>query len=162
MDIDQSILDSLNVAQGRSENKKNLTNIGGIDALISRIGVNITTGLTHDQVTFNRNKLGDNRMPESPKTGFLTLFFRALSDTTLIILILAACVSFGIGYWQDPATGWIEGAAIFVAVFLVANISAGNDYSKELQFRALEASSQVSPVLVLMGINVIIGGYSIL
>ena len=36
---------------------------------------------------------------------------------------------------------WIEGAAIFIAVFLVANISAGNDYSKELQFRALEATS---------------------
>ena len=37
--------------------------------------------------------------------------------------------------------GWIEGAAIFIAVFLVSNISAFNDYSKELQFRALEASS---------------------
>ena len=37
--------------------------------------------------------------------------------------------------------GWIEGAAIFIAVFLVSNISAFNDYSKELQFRALETSS---------------------
>jgi Ca2+ transporting ATPase len=47
-----------------------------------------------------------------------------------------------VGYWEDPKIGWIEGAAIFVAVFLVSNISAFNDYNKELQFRALEASTQ--------------------
>ena len=59
-----------------------------------------------------------------------------------MILIIAACISFAIGYWEDPKIGWIEGAAIFIAVFLVSNISAFNDYSKELQFRELEASSQ--------------------
>lgn len=33
------------------------------------------------------------------------------------------------------------GVAIFIAVFLVAIITATNDYSKELQFRALEKES---------------------
>lgn len=51
-------------------------------------------------------------------------------------------VFLAVGYWEDPKLGWIEGAAIFVAVFLVSNISAFNDYNKELQFRALEASTQ--------------------
>ena len=31
--------------------------------------------------------------------------------------------------------------AIFIAVFLVASISAGNDYSKELQFRELQSTA---------------------
>ena len=31
--------------------------------------------------------------------------------------------------------------AIFIAVFLVASISAGNDYSKELQFKALQSTA---------------------
>jgi hypothetical protein len=36
-------------------------------------------------------------MPKSPKTSLIVLFYRALTDTTLLILIAAACVSFGIG-----------------------------------------------------------------
>lgn len=38
--------------------------------------------------------------------------------------------------------GWIEGVAILIAVFIVAIVTAGNDYSKELQFRALEKTSE--------------------
>jgi hypothetical protein len=34
------------------------------------------------------------------------------------------------------------GTAILIAVFLVAIVTAGNNYTKELQFRALEKSSQ--------------------
>jgi magnesium-transporting ATPase (P-type) len=74
--------------------------------------------------------------------GFLTLFFEAFTDTTLIILIIAAIVSLAIGIWEDGSSGWIEGGAILIAVFLVASVSAGNDYTKELQFRSLEKSSQ--------------------
>jgi magnesium-transporting ATPase (P-type) len=112
-----------------------------VDVLIQRIGVNPETGLTPEQVLTLRAELGTNVMPKSPKTSLLVLYYRALTDTTLLILIAAACVSFGIGYWEDPETGWIEGAAIFIAVGLVSSISAGNDYSKELQFRALEVAS---------------------
>eukprot|EP00604_Paraphysomonas_vestita_P000027 CAMPEP_0174825842 /NCGR_PEP_ID=MMETSP1107-20130205/43165_1 /TAXON_ID=36770 /ORGANISM="Paraphysomonas vestita, Strain GFlagA" /LENGTH=444 /DNA_ID=CAMNT_0016057867 /DNA_START=347 /DNA_END=1679 /DNA_ORIENTATION=+ len=54
----------------------------------------------------------------------------------------ASAVSLSIGIWEDPRTGWIEGTAILVAVFLVALVTAGNNYTKELQFRALEKSSQ--------------------
>eukprot|EP00605_Chrysophyceae_sp_TOSAG23-4_P001569 GSChrysophyteH1.ASY1.ANO1.1720.1 assembled CDS len=52
----------------------------------------------------------------------------ALNDTTLIVLLIAA-------------HGWIEGAAILIAVILVSNISAMNDYSKQSQFAALEATA---------------------
>jgi P-type E1-E2 ATPase len=76
-------------------------------------------------------------------TGFFELLLLALSDTTLLVLLAAATVSLVVGIYEDPqGNGWIEGVVIFIAVFLVANISAGNDYEKEKQFRALEASSQ--------------------
>jgi magnesium-transporting ATPase (P-type) len=35
--------------------------------------------------------------------------------------------------------GWVEGAAILVAVFIVAMVSAVNDYSKDKKFRQLTA-----------------------
>lgn len=43
------------------------------------------------------------------------------------------------GFYSDPAKGWIEGVAILCAVLVVAVVTATNDYSKDKQFRALNA-----------------------
>ncbi len=132
----------MNVEQARAENKKNLEEIGGIDALVKLVGVDLNNGWSHDQVLDMRQKFGDNAYPESPLDSYFSLLLEALSDGTLLILICAATVSVIIGVISHPEDGWIEGTAIFIAIFLVSNIAAGNDYSKQLQFRALEHSSQ--------------------
>lgn len=164
--IDLATLSRINVPQGKEENKEEIEKLGGVDGLLKLLKVNPEVGLSNDQVSSHKELFGDNTMPVSKQTGYFVLLFVALSDTTLIILMVAAAVSFGIGYWEDPALGWIEGAAIFIAVFLVSNISAGNDYSKEIQFRQLEASSaqdqqvsvlrnnkveQINPALLVVG-----------
>ncbi len=140
--LTQSLLDSLNVEQQRAENRKSLDDLGGIDTLAKIIGVDVHTGLTHAQVQSLRATYGTNAFPEAPLDSYFSLLLEALSDETLLILIAAATVSLVIGVLTEPDHGWIEGAAIFIAIFLVSNISAGNDYSKQLQFRALEHSSQ--------------------
>jgi Ca2+-transporting ATPase/Ca2+ transporting ATPase len=40
---------------------------------------------------------------------FLDLFLESFEDMIIIILMVAAAVSLGIGIWEDPRTGWIEG-----------------------------------------------------
>jgi Ca2+-transporting ATPase len=45
-------------------------------------------------------------------------------------------------------SGWIEGAAIITAVLVVATVTAGNDYSKEQQFRKLNAVKEDRQVRV--------------
>lgn len=139
--VTQQLLDSLNIEQARDENRAVLDNLGGIEKFIAMIGVDPHTGWSHAQVLTQRAKYGDNTFPESPMDSYLELLIGALSDTTLMILTAAAAVSLVIGVLTEPEHGWIEGAAIFIAIFLVSNISAGNDYSKQLQFKALEASS---------------------
>jgi len=139
--ITPSLLNSLNVAQAVSENKENLDAIGGQLELCRMLGLDINYGLNKQQVSIMREKFGRNEFPESPMDSYLKLLIGALSDTTLLILMAAATVSVIIGALEDPGHGWIEGVAIFIAIALVANISAGNDYSKQLQFMALEASS---------------------
>jgi P-type Ca2+ transporter type 2C len=142
-EITQAILDNLNVPQARQENKEYLQSIGGIETLSQKLGVSLTTGLTNSQVHTMRSRFGTNSFPEAPMKGFLSLFFEAFQDTTLLILTTAAVVSLVIGIAEHGAAeGWIEGGAILIAVFLVATVTAGNDYTKELQFRALEKSSQ--------------------
>eukprot|EP01033_Poteriospumella_lacustris_P003606 gene3605-2599_t len=120
--LTQSMLDSMNVEQQRAENRKALDELGGVDGLIKMIGVDVHKGLTKAQVEAMRAKF----------------------DSTLLILIAAATVSTIINTLQHPDHGWVDGTAIFIAVFLVSNISAANDYSKQLQFRKLEESSQES------------------
>eukprot|EP01041_Mallomonas_annulata_P016385 gene16385-34219_t len=47
--IDQLTLNSLNVEQARLENRERLNALGGIDGLASKLGLNISTGLSYDQ-----------------------------------------------------------------------------------------------------------------
>eukprot|EP00981_Chlorochromonas_danica_P011661 scaffold4203_cov166-Ochromonas_danica.AAC.7 len=140
-ELTQALLDSLNVEQQRDENRKVLDDLGGVEALARIIGLNVHTGLTQQQVKLLRDKFGANAYPEAPLDSFFKLLLEALSDMILIILIIAASVSLIIGVLTEPDHGWIEGCAIFIAIALVSTISAGNDYSKQLQFRALEHSS---------------------
>ena len=134
-------MDSLNVEQSRNENKASLNELGGVDVLAAKLGVNYDRGLSEEQVITLRNRFGKNAFPESPMTGYFSLLLDALMDPVLLLLLAAASVSVIIGSIREPDHGYIDGVAIYIAVFLVSNISAGNDYSKELQFRALEASS---------------------
>ncbi len=52
------------------------------------------------------------------------LVFEALQDKTLIMLLVAACISLVIGMTTgDPATGWRDGTAVLVAVIVVVAIT---------------------------------------
>lgn len=56
------------------------------------------------------------------------------------ILLAASAVSLVIGILTEGIeTGWIEGFAIFIAVFIIVSVTAINNYLKEKQFRKLYA-----------------------
>lgn len=63
----------------------------------------------------------------------------ALEDFMLRLLLVCAviAIAFDLGFAVDNEerkTAWIEGAAIFLAVFIVASVGSWNDYKKEEQF----------------------------
>ena len=65
----------------------------------------------------------------------------AFDDRVLQILMAAAVVSTLLGSIPKKERehyGYIEGVAIWIAIFIVAVVTAINDYSKEMQFRKLE------------------------
>lgn len=79
------------------------------------------------------------QFPEPESQTWLQMFLESFQDATLIVLIVAAVVSFVVGLIEDPAKGWIEGAAILFAVLVVAVVTATNNFNKESQFRKLNA-----------------------
>lgn len=139
--ITPTILDSINNESAARENYSRLEELGGIGEISKGLGVDLDSGVDSSIVDDLTSKFGDNTFPESPMSSFGELLLEALSDSTLLILIGAAALSLVLGVISDPHEGWIEGCAIFIAVGAVSLISAGNDYSKQLQFQALEKAS---------------------
>jgi len=104
----------------------------------------------HDNQFCVRKKVfGENKVPPVKQTSLLELMLGALSDKTMIMLCIAACVSLAIGIYQDttsdddePKVHWVEGCAILVAVVIVVLVGSINDYNKERRFRKLNEKKE--------------------
>ncbi|XP_039264361.1 plasma membrane calcium-transporting ATPase 2-like isoform X2 [Styela clava] len=112
------------------------------------------------ELELRRKVFGANFIPPKKPKTFLELVWEALQDVTLIILEVAAIISLGLAFYKPPEgqpltgclpeefaaggeagegeAGWIEGAAILGSVVVVVLVTAGNDYTKEKQFRGLQ------------------------
>lgn len=143
----------LNHDQMTEANLKELNRLGGVSALATLLCVNLDHGLPQSEVetsfAVRRERFGCNEFTDAPMKSLFRLFFESLQDTTLIILMIAAVASLVTGYMEHPETGWSEGVAILMGVFLVAIVTAVNNYSKEKQFRALSAKNDDTFVKVI-------------
>ncbi|KAI9230922.1 MAG: PMCA-type calcium-translocating P-type ATPase [Piptocephalis tieghemiana] len=109
---------------------------------------------------------GRNALPPRPIKSILQLMWMALKEKIIILLMIAAAVSLGLGiyedtrtiYHRDPDTGemvqeskvnWVEGCAILVAVIIVILVGSINDYQKEKQFQKLNAKKEAREVKIL-------------
>jgi len=86
----------------------------------------------------------------------------SFKDPAVIILSGAAMISLAAGiaatFLDDVhETAWIDGVAILMAVLIVAVVSATNNYSKDLQFRALKEknSDEKNELYVMEGNNLL-------
>ncbi|KAI9294032.1 PMCA-type calcium-translocating P-type ATPase [Neoconidiobolus thromboides FSU 785] len=133
-----------------------LKKLGNVDGLAKGLKVDLSTGLLKDESIqgydsgscARQEVYGKNVMPETEQRSLLSLIWEAYQDHTLILLSIASLVSLAVGLYEDsqkdpngdePRVGWVEGAAIIVAVLVVVLTNAVNDYQKEKQFRKLNA-----------------------
>jgi calcium-translocating P-type ATPase len=120
--------------------------------------VDLRAGATVEHVRLLRTQYGKNSFPETSITPYYKLLMEALSDSTLIVLLIAATVSLILGLTtqhEGEENKWIEGVSIYFAVILVSNITASNDYTKQLQFRDLENTSQKDELISVIRENTI-------
>ena len=116
---------------------------GNIDEIVRRLHSSVVRGIegSPNEIEHRKATFGSNYIPPQPPKTFLEFLFDAFKDTLLIILMIAGLVSLvlGVTVEEDKSTAWIEGFAIFVAVIIVAFVTAINDYTKEQQFRGLQS-----------------------
>mmetsp|Transcript_22674 Transcript_22674/g.22874 ORF Transcript_22674/g.22874 Transcript_22674/m.22874 type:complete len:1042 (-) Transcript_22674:604-3729(-) len=148
---------SFNEDQEISLNGEALDKLGGVKGVADMLRTDVDIGLPFDEAIIEERRkfYGSNTLPVPAPKSWMELFLDSFQDTTLIVLIVAALVSLVIGILEDPRKGWIEGAAILAAVIIVAAVTATNNYSKEAQFRKLNAVKDDIHVSVIRGGNVI-------
>eukprot|EP01126_Amoeba_proteus_P060211 TRINITY_DN7940_c0_g1_i1.p1 TRINITY_DN7940_c0_g1~~TRINITY_DN7940_c0_g1_i1.p1 ORF type:complete len:1036 (+),score=226.04 TRINITY_DN7940_c0_g1_i1:730-3837(+) len=132
------------------------TRFGGLKKLSRDLKTDLRSGICGEPDLGHRvAAFGENKNPEPPHASWLELFLDALQDVALIILIVAALVALVAGLLEQFLVGdeneqeWIEGVAILVTVMIVAVVTATNDYTKDIQFRALKQSQSDRKVRVL-------------
>jgi len=129
-DIMPSTLDSL--VDPKSVDK--VTDLGGIDGVVSKLHTNLKTGLDESaggqtSIDTRRKIYGENRLPERKSKSLFMLMWIALQDKVLVLLSVAAVISLALGIYQavgteptivegvaEPQVEWVEGVAIIVAI----------------------------------------------
>ncbi|EJD74053.1 calcium ATPase [Loa loa] len=140
--------------RGAEAREKLDTEYDGVEGLCRKLKTDPNNGLPQDKDELDRRRVvfGANEIPPHPPKSFLQLVWEALQDVTLIILLVSAIVSLALSFYRPPddglgagsddsehEAGWIEGVAILISVVVVVLVTALNDYTKERQFRGLQA-----------------------
>jgi magnesium-transporting ATPase (P-type) len=114
---------------------------------------NQATGLlSTDDFSERIEYYGRNKPPKDKKFTYFEMCWNALKDPTLRVLVVAGLVSLIIGVVLEkhPEYAWIEGFAIIVAVFVVVNVGAINDFQKQNKFNALKKQNRASKQVTIL------------
>ncbi|EOY26435.1 Autoinhibited Ca(2+)-ATPase 9 isoform 4 [Theobroma cacao] len=126
----------------------------GVKGLSGLLRTNLELGINEDEADLlkRRNAFGSNTYPRKKGRSFWRFLWEAWQDLTLIILIIAAAVSLGLGIKTEGLEeGWYDGGSIFFAVFLVIVVTATSDYRQSLQFQNLSEEKRNIQIEVMRG-----------
>lgn len=111
------------------------------EEVLRLLSTNEATGLTEDKVSELKLKHGPNKLAEKKKKTNLTRFLEQFKDVMILILILAAVISFIIACAEGEPKEFFEPALILLIVILNAVIGVMQESKAE---KALDALKNMS------------------
>lgn len=126
--------------QGRTYDQEinSVEELGGVDGISNKLKVDMATGISGSTFPDRVKAFGDNVREPLKADSFCWIFWKALDDFMLKVLIVAATGSLIFEYIgadpEDYGHAWFDGAAIYLAVLIVSGFSAFVDWRKELEF----------------------------
>ena len=131
--------------------------VGKIEGILEKLKVNKNNGLNEESKQDQEWRVktwGSNKKPEIVDLTYLEHTLKVFEDEMLRVLLAAAIISLVIGISKDGIqTGWIEGVAIFFAVFVVVNITAYMNSTEEKEFNSLNRINRKKEIEVLRRTN---------
>ena len=111
------------------------------DEAVQKLGSDKVTGLSSEAVAAKQAEFGPNRLEEKRKKTYLQRFFDQFKDVMIIILIIAAIVSFAVVVYEKNWGELFEPALILLIVILNAVIGVYQEGKAE---KALDALKNMS------------------
>ena len=103
------------------------------------------TGLNDKEVLESREKYGANVIPDSEPTTFWAEFCETFNDPMIRILLVIAGIMTILSFIHidgKPLAEWFEPVGTFVAVLIVATVSAKTGVASDTKFRELKESTE--------------------
>ncbi|KAM1306629.1 hypothetical protein ACFX2H_008987 [Malus domestica] len=123
----------------RAHDIKALESHGGIHGILRKVNVSVDEGVKDSNIPIRQNVYGLNRYKEKPPRTFWVFVWEALQDLTLMILMVCAVVSIGVGIATEGwPKGTYNGLGILISIILMVMVTAISDYKRSLQFKDLD------------------------
>ena len=103
-------------------------------------------GLSDEQVLKSREQYGKNEIQEAEPETFLQKVLESLKDPMLMLLMGIATFMLVLSFFGQAE--WYEPVGTFIAVALVAFISARTEMSSDKKYRELKNSTKAEPIKV--------------
>ena len=126
------------------------------DALIEELGTDVTHGLSDEAVAARREQYGENKLKEKKKKSALARFFEQFKDVMIIILLIAALISFVIACVEKNPKEFFEPALILLIVVLNAMMGVIQESKAEKALDALKNMSAPHARVLRNGVEKII------
>lgn len=112
-----------------------------MDELIQELSSDQERGLTSDQAEAARARCGPNKLEETRKKSNLQRFFEQFKDVMILILLVAAAISFGIACTTGEVAEFFEPVLILLIVVLNAFMGMLQESKAEKALEALKSLS---------------------
>ena len=118
-----------------------------VESLVDELETHLHDGLSGDQALARLSQYGPNELKERPRAGFLRLLLGQFNNFLIILLLVAAAISFALGQSVDAA-------AILAIVILNAVLGVVQESRAERALAALRRMSAPSAAVVRDGIQI--------
>ena len=115
--------------------------VGNADSIIKELGTDIHVGLSQVEAQARLAKYGENKLKEKKKKTNVQRFFEQFKDVMIIILLIAAVVSFTIAIIEKNTSEFFEPVLILAIVVLNAVMGVVQESKAE---KALDALKNMS------------------